>query len=167
MSIVHLYGQDKKIPMIQKYKKFYLHDPFFLHIFNGWMNQTGSFETSIKYVEDEINQSKILEGIVADHLIRWAFSISRKKRMFDYYNHVFYWKDDRGREVDFVLYDGDRIEVPIEVKYRNSLNLKELAPVVGFLNATGRKKGLVISKSDLDVRADYVIVPASVFLSLI
>ena len=167
LSIVHLYDPDKKIPVIQKDKKIYLHDPFFLHIFNGWMDQTGNFETSIKYVEDEINQGRIIEGMVADHLIRWAFSISRKKQMFDYYNHVFYWKDDGGREVDFVLYDGDRIEVPIEVKYRNSLNLKELAPVVGFLNATGRKKGLVISKSDLDVRADYVIVPAAVFLSLI
>ena len=167
LSIIHLYGEDKKIPMIQKDRKFYFHDPFFLHIFNGWMNPNGNFDTSLKYLEDEVNQSKIIEGIVADHLIRWAFSMSKKKQTYDYYNHVFYWKDDKGREVDFVLYDGDTIEVPIEVKYRNKLNFKELAPMVNFLSKTGNKKGLVLSKSLFDVKDEYVIIPTSLFLMLI
>ena len=167
LSIIHLYGDQKKIPMIQNARKFYFHDPFFIHIFNGWISPNQNFKTSLKYLEDDVNQSKIVEGVVADHLIRWAFSMSKKKQTFDYYNHVFYWKDDKGREVDFVFYDGDKIEVPIEVKYRNRLNLKELAPVVSFLNKTSNKKGLVISKSLLTTHTDYTIVPASLFLLLI
>jgi len=167
LSIVHQYGSDKKIPMIQKDRKFYFHDPFFLHIFNGWMSAKGNFETSLAYVQDDENQSKIVEGIIADHLIRWAFAISNKKQTFDYYNHIFYWKDDKGHEVDFILYDGSSIEVPIEVKFRNRINPKELAGVVNFLSKTGKKSGVIISKSDLDVKSEYAIIPASVFLLLI
>ncbi|PJC49848.1 MAG: hypothetical protein CO032_07965 [Nitrosopumilales archaeon CG_4_9_14_0_2_um_filter_34_16] len=167
LSIIHLYGDQKKIPMIQNDRKFYFHDPFFLHIFNGLMSPNGNFDTSLKYLEDEVNQSKIIEGIVGDHLIRWAFSMSKKKQTYDYYNHIFYWKDDKNREVDFILYDGDTIEVPIEVKYRNKLDHKELAPMVNFLTKTDNDKGLVVSKTLLEVKTDYVIIPTSMFLLLI
>ena len=167
LSVIHLYGEQRKIPLIQKDRKFYFHDPFFAHIFNGWMSPGGNFEAGLRYLEDEANQSRLIEGILADHLIRLAFSMSKKKQTYDYYNHVFYWKDDKGREVDFVLYDGDRMEVPIEVKFRNKLNPRDLAPLVGFLGKTGSKKGLVVSKTALDEKADYVVVPVSVFLLLI
>ncbi len=167
LSIIHHYGDQKKIPMIQKDRKFYFHDPFFLHIFNRLMSPNENFDTSIKYLEDEMNQSRVVEGIVADHLIRWAFSMSKKKQTYDYYNHVFYWKDDKNREVDFILYDGDSIEVPIEVKYRNRLDLKELAPMVNFLSKTDNEKGLVLSKTLFDIKSEYVIIPTSLFLLLI
>jgi len=167
LSIIHFYGEQKKIPMIQKEKKFYFHDPFFLHIFNGWLSAKGNFETSLNYLQDEVNQSRIVEGVVADHLIRWAFALSQKKQTFDYYNHIFYWKDEKNREVDFILYDGDTIEVPIEVKYRHKINLKELGGLTSFLTKSGQKGGIVISKSNLEVKSEYAIIPASVFLMLI
>ena len=103
---------------------------------------------------------------MADHLIRWAFAASKKKQTFDYYNHVFYWKDDSNREIDFVLYDGGNIEIPIEIKFRNKVKTKELAPMVKFLDKTGNRRGLVVSKDRLDVRPEYTIVPASLFLML-
>ena len=92
--------------------------------------------------------------------------MSEKKQIFDSSSHVFYWKDEKNREVDFVLYDRGAIEVPIEVKFRSKVNLKELASMVSFLNKTGNETGLVLSKSLLDVRTDYVIIPASLFLLL-
>ena len=168
LSIIHHYGTDNKTPMIQKDKKVYFHDPFFLHIFHGWINPKSNFKVSLQYVEDEENQSKIVEGIVADHLIRLSFALSSKKQTFNYFNHVFYWKDDKNREVDFVLYDGDSIEVPIEVKFRNKINHKELAGLVSFLSKTGKGGGgIVLSKSTFDVKDDYVVIPASIFLLLI
>ncbi len=88
--------------MIQKDRKFYFHDPFFAHLFNGWMSPRGNFETSLEYLEDETNQGRIIEGVVADHLIRLVFSMSKKKQTHDYGSHVFYWKDDKNREVDFM-----------------------------------------------------------------
>ena len=167
ISIIYLYGTDKRIPMIRKDKKFYFQDPFFLHIFNGWINTEGNFENSLKYNQSEENKSKIIEGITANHLIKLAFSLSKKKQTFEYSSHVFYWKDDKNREVDFILSDGDAIEVPIEVKFRNKINGKELAGMTSFLRETGRKNGIVLSKSRLDVKTDYTIIPASVFLLLV
>lgn len=167
LTIIHAYGEQKKIPLIQKDRKFYFHDPFFLHIFNGWLNTSESYDLSIKYLENEISQSNVVEGVVADHLIRLAFALSTKKQSFDYYNHVFYWKDEKGREVDFILYDGDQIEVPIEVKYRNTINPKELPGLFSFLTQTKRKSGVVVSKKDLDTKTEYVAIPAPVFLMLI
>jgi predicted AAA+ superfamily ATPase len=167
LTIIHAYGDRMKIPLIHKDRKFYFHDPFFLHIFNGLLSASESYDQSIKYLEDEKNQSHVVECVIADHLIRLAFSLSKKKQSFDYFNHIFYWKDEKNREVDFVLYDGDTIEVPIEVKYRNSINSKELSGLVSFITQTGRKSGIVVSKNDLEIKNDYVIIPASVFLMLI
>ena len=39
--------------------------------------------------------------------------------------------------------------------------------MTSFLDKTGSKKGLVVSKDALDARTDYAVVPASVFLLLI
>lgn len=167
LSMVHRYGERKKIPMIQDDRKFYFRDPVFLHIFNGWMSPNDSFDTSLRYLEAESNRGNVVEGIVGDHLVRLAFDRSTKKQTFDYSNHVFYWRDDKGREVDFILHDGAGAEVPIEVKFRSSLRYRELAPVTSFLDKTGSRTGLILSKSELGARPDYVIIPASVFLLLV
>lgn len=167
VSIIHLYGMDKKRPRITSNNKLYFQDPYYLHIFNGLMEMRNSFDASLDYIEDSENQGKIVEGIMADHLIRWAFTLSNKKQTFDYHQHLFYWKDEKNREVDFVLFDGGNVEVPIEVKYRNKMRATELAPMIGFLNNSKIKNGLVISKSDLRIASNYTVIPASLFLLLI
>jgi len=80
---------------------------------------------------------------------------------------VFYWRDDKSREVDFILHEGAGVEVPIEVKFRSSIRYRDLAPVTRFLDRTGNKTGLILSKSELGARSDYVIMPASLFLLLV
>ncbi len=165
LSIVYLYGTKNKMPRIQNDRKFYFRDPFLLHIFNGWADQMNSFDLSLQYVQDEANKGKMVEGIVADHLIRLAFALSTKKHIFQYHNHVFYWKSKNNKEVDFVLSVGD-IEIPIEVKFRQKINAKELSGLTSFRNDV-KKTGIVLSKLDLESKTDYVIIPASVFLFLI
>ena len=169
MSIIHRYGEKKKSPMLKSDKKIYYHDPYFLHIFNYMANATDTFEASLDFVDKKENQGSIIEGMVADHLIRWAFTLSSKKQTFDYYDHVFYWKDEKNREVDFVLSGvGGITEAPIEVKYREKINYKELSGLTSFLNISDAERGLVISKSTLMAKKyDYVVVPASVFLLII
>lgn len=164
LSIVHRYGHDKKIPMTRKERKIYFTDPFFIHMFNAW-TRGGGFLESVGY-RDGGADGPVLEGIVAAHLARWAFDLSDQKQIFDPHNHVFYWVDGKGREVDFVCASG-RMQVPIEVKYRNRMRPTELAPLTQFLDATGTKTGLVLSKNTLDDKKDYVIVPACVFLMLV
>lgn len=165
ISTFYRYGEKKKIPMIKDQKKIHFEDPFYLHLFNGWLSPNKFLDTAEHYLDNEENVSKLIEGVIGTHLIKWAFLLSPKKQTFEPSNHVFYWRDDKKKEVDYVLYDGGKIEVPIEVKYRNTL--KGLGGFYSFLNKTGKKSGIVISKDELDVKENYVSIPASVFLMLI
>lgn len=163
LSVVHRYGHDKGVPMMGKERKIYFTDPFFMHMLNAWTGG-GGFLESVRHRDGA--GGPIAEGIVASHLTRWAFDVSAQKLSFDPHNHVFYWVDDKGREVDFV-YAGGGMRLPVEVKYRSRIRHTELAPLARFLDATGAKAGLVLSKDTLDLRQDYAVVPACVFLMLI
>ena len=167
LAIVSRYGEKRKGPRLPHDKKLYFHDPFYLHMFRGWGSSQASFDVAEKFLADEANLGCVVEGAVADHLIRWAFAVADSQIEFDYANHVFFWKDQNNREVDFVLYKEGRYEIPIEVKYRNHINAKQLGGLSSFLDQTGSKGGLVLSKDRLEDRSDYVVVPASVFLALI
>ena len=168
LLIIHMYGTDKKIPLIKKNRKFYFQDPFFLHMLNTVAGLDTTFNTNIiNYTAQEENQGKILEGVVADHLIRWAFDLSGQRQSFDYFDHVFYWKDEKGREVDFILRAGEFAEVPIELKYRNKIKFRELSGLCSFLGKTGTESGIVISKSDMQSRSEYAVLPACIFLLLL
>lgn len=166
-TIIQRYGEKKKIPLITKEKKFYFHDPFYLHIFNSWLSSKDPFSLAEEYLSDEIKQSGVVEGVVADHLIRWAFTLSENKHGFDYGNQLMFWKDNKNREVDFVLYQQDKFEFPIEVKFRNKVDTRELTGLTSFLDTTRVKSGLVLSKNELDERKDYLFVPTSVFLMFV
>ena len=167
ISIVHKYGEKLMGPRLQHDKKLYFRDPFYLHMFRGWGSSTDPFTMAEQLLADEANLGCVVEGAVADHLIRWAFAVADSQIEFDYANHVFFWKDQNNKEVDFVLYKEGGYEIPIEVKYRNRINAKQLGGLSSFLDQTCSKGGLVLSKDGLEDRSDYVVVPASVFLALI
>lgn len=164
LSVVRRYDHREKIPMARRERKIYFTDPFFVHAFNAWM-RGGGFMESVEY-RDGGAGGPVLEGVVASHLARWSFDMSRQQQIFDPRERVFYWVDDKGREVDFVCASG-RTQIPVEVKYRNRLRLTELAPLTRFLDAAGAETGVVLSKNVLDAKRDYVIVPACVFLALV
>ena len=78
---------------------------------NGWVggNQL-SFDTAIRYLDRDINQGAMVEGVVADHLIRTAFNLSPRKRNFEYSDLLYYWRYGKDREVDFVYSDGTSVK---------------------------------------------------------
>lgn len=167
ISIIHLYDHKKRRPRTSKEKKFYFQDPFFLHVFNDWTASDPDLHTAVRYRQDEGNQGRMVEGIVADHLIRWAFCASPRKQLFQYDNHIFYWKDKTGHEVDFVYDDRGAIQVPIEVKFRNKIMRNDLTGMFNFLRNTETRYGLVLSKNYLQEKQDYVVMPVPIFLLLI
>ena len=166
VSIINRYSTNTKKALIKKEKKIYFQDPFLFHMFNSQASNRTSFDQSLEYLEDEGNKGRILEGVIANHLVRWAFISSKRKQSFDPHDHIFYWKDKNNKEVDFIYYDGESIEIPIELKYKNKVYKKELGGMSSFLDYT-KKKGLVISKNQIGVQQEYVEIPASVFLVLI
>lgn len=56
-------------------------------------------ESSLEYLTNPIHKGGMLEGIVANHLVRLAFMLTGKKSTFDHHLHVFYWRDAKSREV--------------------------------------------------------------------
>ena len=164
--IIRQYGEKRKIARGSKNKKFYFSDPFFAHLFNFKQSSKNRMAAALDYLHDDNSEGRMVEQAVADHLIRWAFNTSASKQSFDYNKHVFYWTDGKGRETDFVFYDG-KIKVPIEAKFKNKINPRELASMIDFLDETGGSSGIVLSKDYLEEKRDYLVVPASIFLMLI
>lgn len=166
LTICYQFGEQKKMPRIELEKRVRFSDPFFLHVMNGWVNSKSSFESSESFVEDSTNQGVMVEGIVCDHLVRLAFLLSKKKQTFDYSNHVFNWRYERG-ELDFVLYDDNGMELPMEVKFQTKISKKtDLVGIYKFEKATGVPMGLLLTKEDMETTTDYVMIPVSMFLLL-
>ncbi|RNJ79941.1 MAG: ATP-binding protein [Nitrosopumilus sp. H8] len=167
LSVINRYKISDHASNMLKERKLYFQDPFFFHIFNGMGSDDGSFMTSLRYVENEENAGKMTEGIVADHLIRWLFAQSKNKHKFDHDNHLFYWRENGRKEVDFILNHDASAVIPIEVKFRNTINLREMGGMTRFLDRTGKSKGIIVSKHDLEEKKDYTIIPAPIFLLLL
>lgn len=166
LTVVRAYGEKKRTARLSKEKKLYFQDPFYLHMFRGRAGSEDPFADSEKLVEDPTAAGKVAEGVVADHLVRCAFGLSGNRQEFDYSNHVFFWKDEKNREVDFVLHAGG-LELPLEVRYRKRVNHRRLGGLASFLSRTNVPGGLVLSRDDLQEGDGYAVLPASVFLMLI
>ena len=163
--LLTIYGYDarSKSPAFRRNKKIYFVDPFLLHLFNGWTKSENYFDASSEYLSSSENRGALVESIVGNHLARLAFNASSGKQNFDHHYRIFYYVED-GKEVDFVYYDGNKMVVPIEVKYRNTAK-RDLAGMYKLLNKTSGN-GLVISKDHLGAYSEYVMIPASIFLLL-
>jgi predicted AAA+ superfamily ATPase len=168
MIILYQYHLEKKIAIYSRDKKIYFRDPFFLHAIHGWISKKNSFELSLSLVRDESKQGILVEGIVADHLIRLAFALSEKKQSFDYIDSLFYWRYGKN-EIDFVLNNGTDVEIPIEVKFQNTIDNRDLDDIINFKRESKIRNQypLLLTKDKFDIKQDCLLLPASVFLSLI
>jgi hypothetical protein len=167
LSVFYQYDSKKKKALFEKEKKIFFHDPFFLHALNSWISSRNAFELCQDFIKDPANQGSLVEGIVGDHLIRLAFGISEKKQTFDYSSVIYYWKYENQKEVDFILNNGIGLELPIEVRFQNSITNRDLDGLINFKRFTGVKNALLITKDQLDVTSECVKIPAAMFLMLI
>jgi predicted AAA+ superfamily ATPase len=166
--MLYQYHVEKKAPIYDRDKKIYFRDPFFLHAIRGLIDKRNTFDVSLSFVKDESKQGILVEGIVADHLIRLAFALSEKKQNFEYSEHIFHWKYEKN-EVDFVLDNGIDLEIPMEVKFQNSINKRDLDSIINFKKESKNKnlRPLLLSKDRFDIINDCTIIPASIFLLLV
>ena len=167
IRMLNLFGEENKQARFRKEKKIYFTDPFYYHIFNNLNTAKSWFLASERFLAEERNAGRIAECIAADHLARLLYDTASSRMLFDVGNRLFYWRNKKGLEVDFVLYDGGELELPVEIKYRNSIAYRELGGLASFLDATGTESGLVLSKDTLSTRHDYLVVPLAVFLALV
>lgn len=117
-------------------------------------------------MEQPHNQGRLVEGIVANHLIRLAFLRSRKKRTFVGSNHVHYWRNG-GSEVDLVYNDGAGVELPVDVKFQPGINNRDLDGLINFKRAARGRSALMVTQGDLSEHRECTMIPASMFLLMV
>ena len=160
-----LYNLDrsKGEPRYEKEKKLYFLDPFIFHALRSWVFQLSSYDEAIRFLGSN-EKGKLVESIVCDHLIRFAFNLNPSDT-FDPARNVFYWKGKR-REVDFVL----KIEndyVPVEVKYQSSIKSSDYNGIFSFTSANSKFQGILITNDHLNIHRDVVAIPAYLLFSII
>ena len=91
LSVFYQYSIVSKRGLYQKNKKIHFQDPFYFHVLNGWVGgDQPSFDTATRYLEDDTNRGTMIEGVVANHLIRMAFAVSARKQNFEYSDLLFH-----------------------------------------------------------------------------
>ena len=166
VSVLYQYDSKRKRAVPQKDKKIHFVDPFYLHLFNGWTRGVEAYYGATRLLADRTSQGHVAEGIVANHLIRMAFERSPKKPWFDHTLYLHFWKYGPDKEVDFVYNDAYGVELPIEVKFRERLNRRDLDGIIRFKKATGAKNGIVLTRDDLSSESECIKVPVAAFLLL-
>ena len=166
LSIFYRYNSNENKPKFDSSKKIYFRDSFFFHALNGHVIQQDPYKTSLKSLDDPEFKSQMVEQVVSDHCIRMAFNMATKKIGFNYQSSVFYWQSKAKREVDFIVRDNDSM-IPIEVKYQNEIKTDDLYGIIDFKKATKTNRGIILTKNDLRVENEAVLIPVSLFLSLV
>ena len=166
LLVFYRYDASNDKPKFDGLKKIYFHDPFFLHALNGLISQKESFKLSLKYLDDPVLKSGLVEQTVANHVISLAFNVSKRKTGFEHRSSVFYWRRKEKREVDFVIRDGDSF-IPLEVKYQNRIKKNDIYGMMDFKKTARTKNGIVLTKNDLRVDAGVTLVPVWLFLLLV
>lgn len=168
LSIFYQYNTESGRAMFRSAKKIYLHDPFYLHVLNGWVGgNVQSFDTAIRYVGNDTNLGRLVEGVVANHLIRLAFNVSSRRQNFEYSDVLFHWRYGKDREVDFVYDDQAGIKTPIEVKFQNHITARDLDGLINFKRRTTHQNAILLSKDTLDIERECIAIPVSLFLLLV
>jgi len=155
---------NKKIAE-QKGKKAYIADPFIFHAMKYWTQSVGTKtaqEIAMEYLEDPGHRGVLIESVVANHLVRYAFDLNPSDH-FDSRYEIFYWKDKY--EIDFLLNFENNL-LPIEVKYRNTIPSKTLRQVATIAQQEGLR-GIIVSKDDFEEGESVVTIPASILLFLV
>ena len=167
VNVVYRYAERGNMTMLHKNKKIYFNDPFYFHIFNRLQDMAGPFSAAQKFLESDANKGRLVENVVAGHLVRWAFDNAKNQQMFRSDNCIGYWRGDSDRETDFVLFNVAESAVPIEVKYSRHVRNAYLSGFDDFLDASGAANGLVLTRSELDFGDRHTLVPVSLFLMCI
>ena len=155
---------EKSSPDYVSNKKIFFQDPFIFHACRSWVYGKRAFDLSLDFTTSIEDKSKFAECIVGNHLSRFTFNLNPSS-LFDPSNYVFYWKGKK-KEVDFVV-DLDGRYLPIEVKYSDNIGKDDAEGIYDF-KKTGRSHdfGIVTSRTKLEVKKRYVIIPLSLLLLL-
>ena len=164
--VLYEYDPEKKLPRYASPKKVYFSDPYFLHALRTGRPAADLFALSRRWVESPRRLSALVEQVVADHVARLAFAMSRNKILFERAESVFYWRSRRGREVDVVFPVWGGGLAAVDVQYGGRIAEGDLRGLFDLRDATGANGGVVVTKDTLGMQPGAALVPAPLFLLL-
>jgi hypothetical protein len=142
LSVFYCLDMNSRLPAYKKNKKLYFADPFIHHTIHAWIKDSAApFQLAEQQVFDSVAVSKLVESTVGVHLLR-------------HYAKVYYWQNRK--EIDFVIVHNGKI-VPVEVKFRKTIDAAELAYLKTF------PKAVAVTQSDLKLAGNILLIPASLF----
>ena len=154
--VLYAYDFNKKRPKLKGDKKIYFFDPMIFHSISSYLKGKDVWNVIVGTMEDEELLSKLVEGVVISHILSHReIPFLKAGRTF-----LWYYYDKTGKEIDLIV-KVNGVYLGIEVKYREQVgprDIKKIDPV---------KKYLILSKRDVAISEDLLIIPVDVFLSML
>lgn len=156
IHILYSYDFSKKTLKPRGAKKISFTDPFIFHAFNSWLHGKPGYTFSEEFLLSEVNSSMLVEGTTQNFLARTKeIPVLRSADRF-----VWFYYDAR-KELDFVYQKESGKYLGIEVKYKPRVSFKDIPSVDPV------KEYLLLSKDEFEMGENQIIVPISIFLSLL
>lgn len=134
---------------VRREKKFYINDPGIRNVAVGLLSEY--------LLRNPTELGKVVEGVVADHCRRLKFNLEPASEM-----ELFYWKS-QGYEVDVVV-EFYQKPLPIKVKYRDTIDERDLRGLKEFVKGQAPPLSIVITKEKLDLSGNTIFIPLWLFL---
>lgn len=156
LTVLHAYDFNKQDMKFKGAKKVYFQDPFILNALKSSLSGREVNEVIAENLQDEESLSRVVEGIVCSHLaLNQEMPLMRELRTF-----LWFYYDSRGREVDYVL-RLNKSFVGIETKYRSNVGFEDVLEIPQI------KRYIILSKEDVELKENILVVPVEIFLSLL
>jgi hypothetical protein len=152
LSVSENYLYSRSTTVRKKIKKFYVNDTGMRNVVNN------SFSDIV--MQDGNELGRLVETIVFNHCLRLKFKMTGKHKP-----EMFYWRKD-DEEIDIML-DCGAHAIPIEVKYRNNIDKKDIRPICDYVESGKAPFGFVITIDKLEMDGKIIFVPLWLFLLMV
>jgi len=143
------YYSKSRAKRVRREKKVYINDPGIRNAAVGALNEY--------LLSDIVELGKVVEAVVADHCRRLKFHLEPTSEV-----EIFYWKDRR-YEIDIVV-EMFRKPLPIEVKYRDRIEKRDLRGLLEFSKKNKPPFQILVTKEKLDLNNNIIFIPLWLFL---
>jgi predicted AAA+ superfamily ATPase len=143
------YYSRSRAKRARRERKVYINDPGIRNVAVGALNEY--------LLRNPSELGRVVEGTVADHYKRLKYNLEPASE-----KQLFYWKS-QGYEVDLVAELSQR-PIPVEVKYRETVDERELRGLTEFARTHRPPLNIVVTKERLDVSDNTVFIPLWLFL---